>query len=176
VVKDDAEVAAASLALLAELRDRGVRARLDDRTDQGFGRRSTDWELKGVPVRIEVGPRDLASGNVTVVRRDGADKVPVSIGEAAGRVADLLETIHVDLLARAIERRDAAITDVTSLDEAAEASTTGWARLPWSAMGDDGEARLAQDGVTVRALQRADGTVPDTGDEPDLVAYTARAY
>ena len=152
-----------------------MRARLDDRTDQGFGRRSTDWELKGVPVRIEVGPRDLAEGNVTLVRRDLAEKMPVPVAEAAGRVAELLETIQGDLLARATERRDASIADVATLDEAVEASATGWARLPWSAVGDEGEARLAQDGVTVRLLQRADGTVPDAGDEPDLVAYTARA-
>jgi prolyl-tRNA synthetase len=176
VVKDDDDVVAAARSLAAELEGAGVRARLDERTDQGFGRRSTDWELKGVPVRIEVGPRDLAAGNVTIVRRDGADKTAAPAAEAARRVAELLETIQGDLLARAAERRDANIADASSLDEAVEASATGWARLPWSVVGDDGEARLAQDGITVRVLQRADGTVPDTGDEPDLVAFVARAY
>jgi prolyl-tRNA synthetase len=176
VVKDDDDVAAAARALAAELEGAGVRARLDDRTDQGFGRRSTDWELKGVPVRIEVGPRDLAAGQVTVVRRDVADKVALPAAEAAHRVVELLETIQGELLARATERRDANIAEASTLEEAVEASATGWARLPWSAVGDDGEARLAQDGVTVRLLQRADGTVPDSGDEPDLVAFAARAY
>jgi prolyl-tRNA synthetase len=175
-VKDDDVVAAASRSLVAEFEAAGVRARLDERTDQGFGRRSTDWELKGVPVRIEVGPRDLAVGDVTIVRRDVAVKTPVPASEAARRVAELLETIQAELLATAIERRDANVAEVASLEEAVEASATGWARLPWSAVGNDGEARLAQDGVSVRALQRADGTVPDTGDEADLVAYTARAY
>ncbi len=106
VVKDDDEVTAAARDLAAELRERGVRARVDDRTDQGFGRRSTDWELKGVPIRLEVGPRDLAQGKVTLVRRDLSDKVPVERGAAVGRVAALLETMHDELLLRATELRD----------------------------------------------------------------------
>ena len=55
----------------------GVRSRLDDRTDISFGRRATDWELKGVPVRVEVGPRDLANEEVTLVRRDTGEKEQV---------------------------------------------------------------------------------------------------
>ena len=54
---------------MAELRAGGHRVRLDDRTETSFGRRSVDWELKGVPVRVEIGPRDLAEGRVTVVTR-----------------------------------------------------------------------------------------------------------
>ena len=69
-VRDDAEVIARCRALTDELVAAGVRAQLDDRTDLSFGRRATDWELKGVPVRLELGPRDLANGEVTMVRRD----------------------------------------------------------------------------------------------------------
>ena len=53
------DVSRASRALADELGAAGVRAQLDDSVDISFGRRATDWELKGVPVRIEVGPRDL---------------------------------------------------------------------------------------------------------------------
>jgi prolyl-tRNA synthetase len=70
VVKDGEGVAVAVAQLVSELRDAGHRVHLDDRVDVSFGRRSVDWELKGVPVRVEVGPRDLAGGEVTVVRRD----------------------------------------------------------------------------------------------------------
>jgi hypothetical protein len=52
----------------------------------------------------------------------------------------------------------------------------GWARLPWSLVGPAGEAELNANGITVRCLVRPDGSVPDTEDEPDLVAYVARAY
>ncbi|MGH9119806.1 MAG: proline--tRNA ligase [Acidimicrobiales bacterium] len=176
VVKEDDAVDAAARSLMAELADAGVRVRLDDRTDQGFGRRSTGWELKGVPVRIEIGPRDVAQGQVTLVRRDASAKVTVAVEDAEARVVEWLGVMQDELVTRAIERRDANIADVATIDEAVEASATGWARIPWATVGDEGEARLAQDSVTVRLLQRADGTVPDAADEPDLVAYTARAY
>ena len=62
-VRDDAAVVERCRALAAELTAAGVRARLDDRVELSVGRRRTDWELKGVPVRIELGPRDLAEGD-----------------------------------------------------------------------------------------------------------------
>src|SRR5262249_46364402 len=64
VVKEEATSAAAGL--VDQLRDAGVRVALDDRVDTAFGRRAVDAELKGYPVRIEVGPRDLAAGNVVL--------------------------------------------------------------------------------------------------------------
>jgi prolyl-tRNA synthetase len=176
VVGDEDETADTSRDLVAALTRRGVRTRLDARTDQSFGRRSTDWELKGVPLRLEVGPRDLAVGNVTVVRRDGADKTPVPLAGVADRVSDLLDTIQANLLSRATAFRDDRIADVATLDDAVDAASAGWARLPWSAVNGDGEQRLAEDGITVRCLQRADGSVPDRADEPELLAYCARAY
>ena len=65
---------------------------------------------------------------------------------------------------------------MTSVAEAIEAASAGWARLPWSAVGGEGEAELNAQGITVRCLVRADGGVPDSEDEPDLVAVVGRAY
>ena len=78
-VRDDEEVIARCRALTDELVAAGVRAHLDVRTDLSFGRRATDWELKGVPVRLELGPRDLANGEVTMARRISGDKAPVQL-------------------------------------------------------------------------------------------------
>ena len=80
------------------------------------------------------------------------------------------------MLDAATERRDARTADVTTLDEAREAAETGFARVPWAVLGDEGEAHLAQDGITVRCLLRSDGSVPQDEAEPDLVAVVARAY
>ena len=74
LVRDEEGTRRAAEALVDELRAAGHRVRLDDRVGTSFGRRSVDWELKGVPVRVEVGPRDLALGQVTVVRRDRHEK------------------------------------------------------------------------------------------------------
>jgi prolyl-tRNA synthetase len=176
LVKDDDGAGDAARRLGAELADAGVRVEVDDRVATSFGRRATDWELKGVPVRVEVGPRDLAQGEVTIVRRDTGEKRPAPLGEVAHRVANLVLQVQADLLARATERRDDRTAEVATVDEAAEAATTGWAKLPWDVVRGEGEARLARDAVTVRCLQRADGSVPDADDEPGLVAYVGRSY
>jgi prolyl-tRNA synthetase len=177
LVKDDGSGAGEAAArLAAELSAAGVRTRLDDRVDTSFGRRVTDWELKGVPLRLEIGPRDLAVGEVTLVRRDTHAKVAVPVGEAAARVAVMVDEQQAELLRGATERRDASIADCASLDEVRAAAASGWARVLWSAVGAEGEAALNGEGITVRCLQREDGSVPEAEDEPGLVAFCARAY
>jgi prolyl-tRNA synthetase len=145
-----------------------------------WGRRATDWELKGVPVRLEVGPRDLAEGVATLVRRivDGGDerKSAVKLTGVTDAVTAALDHQQRALLDRSREVRESRTADVATLDEARDAAGDGWARLPWAALGPEGEAELAQAGISVRCLTRPDGTLPDTDDEPDLVAVVARAY
>ena len=80
------------------------------------------------------------------------------------------------MLADALSRRDDNTAEVTDLGEAAAASKSGFARLPWRLVRGEGETRLASDGVTVRCLQRPDGSLPSSEDEDDLVAFVARAY
>jgi prolyl-tRNA synthetase len=87
-VKDVPGVAEALERLQRELLASGTRVRVDDRTDVGLGRRLTDWELKGVPVRLEVGPRDLAAGVVSLVRRDRREREPVGLDSAAAARSD----------------------------------------------------------------------------------------
>jgi prolyl-tRNA synthetase len=176
LVKDADGAGEAAARLTEELRAAGVRTHLDDRVDTSFGRRATDWELKGAPLRIEVGPRDLAAGNVTVVRRHTGEKDTVAIGQAVGRVVEQIDVVQRELLVSATERRDANTVDCSTLEQVVEAAQHGFARVPWSVVGLDGEKELAQSTITVRCLQRADGSVPEADDEPDLVAYCARAY
>src|SRR5581483_4627992 len=176
LVRDENGAGERAAALAADLRAQGHRVQLDDRVDQSFGRRTIDWELKGVPVRLEVGPRDLAEGNVTLVRRDTGEKRPVPADTASKQVTELLAAVQQGLLDEAAALRQARTADVATLDEAREAAATGFARLPWSAVGTEGEAELARSGITVRCLQRADGSLPLSEAEPELVAYVARAY
>jgi len=176
-VRDEGDVVACSRTLADELRAAGVRVHLDDRADVSLGRRATEWELKGIPLRLELGPRDLAGDEVTLVRRvSGAPKTPVALARAVAAVRDALEAEQQVLWDQALAQRDSRIEDVTTLDEARAAAENGWARLPWDAVGTDGEAALASGGVTVRCLTREDGSVPVSENEADLVAYVARAY
>jgi prolyl-tRNA synthetase len=174
-VKDEGVAAARRIG--DELRTLGIRVAVDDDADIQFGRRAVDWELKGVPLRLEVGPRDLAAGQATIVNRiSGAEKASVSLDGLGGEVARLLATERDAMLEAARAERDARIVEVTSVDDAAATAADGWAKISWSKLGLDGEATLARAGVTVRCLQRADGAVPDSDDEPDLVAFVARSY
>ena len=76
----------------------------------------------------------------------------------------------------ALRFRDASVSDVKTIEDAAEAGRTGVARIAWDTLGTTGERTLLDQGVSVRCLQREDGSMPAAGDEPGLVAIVARAY
>ncbi|MFE4668183.1 proline--tRNA ligase [Streptomyces sp. NPDC056716] len=170
----------AVLAKVREIGDRlkaaGVRVRVDDRTDTPFGRRAVDWELKGVPVRIEVGPRDLESGTAVLVRRIAGSKESTAIDALSALLPRVLEDDQALLLTQSRRRRRDRTVEVTTVEEAEEAANSGWACIPWATLGPEGEAKLAERGVSVRCLVAADGSVPESDDQPGNVAVMARAY
>jgi prolyl-tRNA synthetase len=174
-VRDDTEVNEACERVEAQLRDAGVRVEVD-RGRGGFGRRVTDWEIKGVPLRIEVGPRDLAQGLITVVRRDNGEKTTHGLDAVASEIPAQLERVQSDLLARAIAHRDGHTYDVTTVDEALEAANDGFARLAWDVVSGEGEKTLNAQAVTVRCLQRQDGSLPVNEEEQGLVCLVAKSY
>lgn len=176
VVAVKADVVEAAQKVGADLRGAGVRAVVDDRVDVPFGRRVVDWELKGVPLRLEIGPRDLAAGQVTVANRLSGGKQPLPLGAIADQIPALLAREQQAMLDDARAAQNARIADVTTVADAVQACAQGWARLPWGAVGEAGEDELAGSAITVRCLTRADGSVPDSDTEPDLVAYVARSY
>jgi len=176
VVKDGEGVGAAVEQIVAELRASAVRVEVDERTDTPFGRRAVDRELKGIPVRVEVGPRDLADGTVTLVRRIPGTKTSVTVAEVARDVAAALVEDQRALYDEALARRDAATVEVSTVEEAASAAANGWARIPWAVLGVEGETMLATQAISVRCLVRADGGVPESADEPDLIAVVGRSY
>jgi prolyl-tRNA synthetase len=174
-VKDDTIEAVHNLA--ADLKSVGLRVAVDDRTDQPFGRRAVNWELKGVPIRIELGPRDLAAGVATVVRRlRDSSKEAVNLTDLKTTVVAAIEADQTYLLDEATRSHAARTTAVATVDEAIEAAATGWVSLPYDVVGEAGEDQLATAGITIRCLQRADGTLPTEDAEPNLTAFAARSY
>src|SRR5438270_135500 len=132
LVRNEEGAGERAAALAAELVAAGHRVELDDRVDTSFGRRAVDWELKGVPVRAEVGPRDRAEGNVTLVRRDAGTKEAVPIESAVRQVVAALDQAQDALHRQALDRREAGTTDVSSVEEVADAAQAGFARAPWN--------------------------------------------
>ena len=137
VVKEGEGVVEAARQVVADLLARGVRAELDARVDTPFGRRAVDAELKGIPARVEVGPRDLAQGSVTVARRIAGGKSSVLLGAVAEVVSSALTDDHEALYGAALAHRDGHTTTVATIGDAAEAAQSGWAVMPWASLGPE---------------------------------------
>ncbi|MCL9769831.1 proline--tRNA ligase [Flavobacterium sp. HXWNR69] len=103
--------------LASELRKLGISVKYDNRDTQKPGFKFAEWELKGVPVRIAVGPNDLENGTYEVVRRDNLSKELVAKDGVVAYIQNLLATIQNDLFAKALEYRNTHITEVNSFDE-----------------------------------------------------------
>ncbi len=176
VVKDGEGVREAAARTVAAVADAGVRVELDESVDTSYGRRAVDAELKGIPVRVEIGPRDVSAGEATVVRRIGGGRQRLPLAGVASVVTEALDADQRALFDRAVRFRDDRTADVETIDAAREAASTGFARVPWAVLGREGERSLAESGITVRCLTRPDGEVPDGDDEPDALAVVARAY
>src|SRR5579862_9593148 len=177
VVRSEEGTVEAAERIAAELAAAGVRVATDARVDVSFGRRVVDWELKGVPLRVEVGPRDLARQEVVLVRRHDGTKEPVALAGLVPAALAALEATQAALLQEATTFRTDHTAAVGSVDEAIEAAADGFASLPFAALGPDGEARANEAGVSVRCLLGPDGG-PAAADEGEatMVAVLGRAY
>jgi prolyl-tRNA synthetase len=174
VVRDEDGAGEKAAALAEQIRAAGVRVDLDNREGQ-FGRRAVDWEIKGVPVRLEIGPRDIAEGKAVMVRRDKDEKAPTPLDGLPTRIPEVLDEMQTNLRDEAKQRQEDRTVDAGSVEEAIEAAKTGFARVAWDNSGEL-EDRLNQESISVRCLRRRDGIVPLAPDEDDLVAVVARAY
>jgi len=117
-----------------ELLAAGIRLKLDDRDEVTPGFKFNDWEMRGVPLRIEVGPKDVAKGTVAFARRDipGRDgKTFISQENLASQVQEMLQAIQSNMLAKATAFRDANIHDVTDYATLQEIVNDGWAYAWW---------------------------------------------
>jgi prolyl-tRNA synthetase len=110
-------ILAAAREVEAALKKAGVAVKLDARDNLSPGFKFNEWELAGVPVRIEIGPKDLEKGSICCVKRVGRQKSFVPMGEAATKVPALLEEIQKEMIEAARARRDAATVEVNSYDE-----------------------------------------------------------
>ncbi len=103
--------------LVKELRAKGISVKYDDRDTQKPGFKFNEYELKGVPVRLAIGQRDLDNGTFEVARRDTLAKETVSSEELIGKIEFLLEDIQRNIFQRAFDFRQAHITEVNSYEE-----------------------------------------------------------
>jgi prolyl-tRNA synthetase len=122
----------AATELAVALRRAGIRTHVDDRPHVSPGFKFNDWEMRGVPIRLELGPRDLAAGTVLMSRRlnysqPDAGKEAIPFGSAAERLAAELAAFQAMLTRRAADFRDEHTVTVNSWPEFTAAVATGWA-------------------------------------------------
>ena len=102
--------------LMESLKDAGIRVKIDD-SDKSPGWKFSEQEMRGIPIRVELGPKDIEAGNCVLVRRDTREKTVCQLQEAGAVAAELLKTIQKDMFRRAKEHQKSHITDVASYGE-----------------------------------------------------------
>jgi len=184
IYKSDGERTAV-LELATKIRD-GLSAdlavELDDREQYSPGWKFNEWELKGVPLRIEIGPRDVASGQVVFVRRDTGEKSFVPVDQVTAAVPEALDAIQQGLFDKALAFREANTHDVATYDEFRERleAEGGFYRANWCGSTEE-ELRVQEETkATIRCIP-LDGSEPTgpcflTGQEAAARVIFAKAY
>jgi prolyl-tRNA synthetase len=159
------------------------RLKVDDRVEVTPGFKFNDWEMRGVPLRIEIGPKDVAQNTVALARRDLPGKAGKSFVPQEGlavRVAETLETIQKSLFERALAFRKANTYDPQDYAELIEVVQKGWA-LSWWCESDECEERVKEDSkATTRCIPfdepEGEGKCIVCGKPARRKVYFARAY
>ena len=118
-------------AVADKLTAAGLRVKFDDRDNVTPGWKFNEWELKGVPVRVEIGPRDLAEGKVMSVRRDTFEKAPLDIEGLEDEIKAMLDAIQTNMFEIARAFRDAHTADVHNMEELGRQVDGGYAKAMW---------------------------------------------
>src|SRR5438309_2132987 len=177
---------AAVMAVVERLRQEWggrFRVKVDDREELTPGFKYNEWEVKGVPVRVEIGPRDVEKGSAAVARRDVPGKEGKSFVPQASlteHLTGLLEAIQQGLYDRALRQREERTHDVATYDELKEAVETGFARAYWAGSTDDEQRVQDETRATLRVIPfdppTASGRCVFTGQPATQQVIFARAY
>ncbi len=166
--------------LYKTLKAAGIRVKLDD-SEQSAGWKFNQWEMKGVPLRIEIGPKDIENNQVVIVRRDALEKQFVSIDGLAKSVAGMLDDVHNGLYRKALELRQSRTMDATTFEALREGVKTGFVRAMWC--GDTAcelEIKEKTGGATTRCMPFEQKELSDVcvhcGKKAHALTYFARAY
>ena len=158
------------------------RVKVDDRDDLTPGFKFNDWELKGVPLRIEVGPKDVEKGTLAMARRDilgKAGKTFIPMEGYVQAVGDMLDAIQANLLVKATKFRDEHIFEVEDYETFKDVvENQGWA-LGWWYDDAENEAKVKEDTratLRVFAASEGEGTCFFSGKKTNKKAYFAKAY
>lgn len=151
-------VLAAARDLAAALKNAGIRLKFDDREEYSPGWKYNQWEMKGVPVRIELGPRDLEKNQALLVRRDDGSREAVAISDLPVRLPALLEEMQADLYARALRFRQENTHSASDYREFLEnmEKRRGFFLAAWCGSGQCEEQVKTDSKATIRCISLED--------------------
>jgi len=157
IYKSEEEFAAVSEAahtLVTQFKKLKISVKFDDRTTQKPGFKFAEWELKGVPVRIAIGPKDLDNGTFEVARRDTLSKEIVLKDSIVNYVTDLLDQIQKDLFDKALNYRNTHVTEVNSFEEFKDVleNKTGFISAHWDGTPETEEKIKDLTKATIRCI------------------------
>ncbi|MCQ2505935.1 MAG: proline--tRNA ligase [Lachnospiraceae bacterium] len=158
-----------------------LRVKLDD-SDRSPGWKFAEHEMHGVPVRIEIGPKDIQENHAVVARRDTGEKTVVSLDELENYVRELLKTIQKDMLERARKHRDAHTYEATNLEEMTEiaANKPGFIKAMWCGERECEDALKEKVGVTSRCMPFEQEKISENcvccGKKAKSMVYWGKAY
>ncbi len=168
--------------MMDELKSMGYTVKFDDDDTKRSGWKFAEYELKGVPVRIAVGPRDLENGTLEVARRDNGEKSSIAIDGAANKIHDLLNEIQATMLAESKKFRNEHITEVNSYEEFKEVLETkgGFISAHWDGTSETEERVKNETKATIRCIpldqKLEDGICMVTGKPSTGRVLFAKAY
>ena len=147
-------ISAEAKQLMAMLRKLGISVKYDDRDTQKPGWKFNEYELKGVPVRVAIGPKDLENGTFEVARRDTLTKEVVAHADIVHYIQNLLEEMQANLFNKALSYRDAHITEVNSFDEFKDVleNKGGFVSAHWDGTGETEEKIKDLTKATIRCI------------------------
>jgi prolyl-tRNA synthetase len=170
--------------IIETLEARNIRVKFDDRDTQKPGYKFAEWELKGVPIRIAIGPRDLENDTVEVARRDTKEKEILQITDLGNKLAHLLEQMQEEIYLNALNHRDNHITNVNTWDEFKDVleNKTGFIAAHWDGSPETEEKIKAETKATIRcipfdkSIRGSAGKCVFTGAASDGRVLFAKAY
>jgi prolyl-tRNA synthetase len=168
--------------LCLKLQEYSVSAVVDDRAEYTPGWKFNDWEVRGVPIRIEIGPRDLKQKQITIVRRDTSERNSIKESEAINAVAKLLEEIQTNLFNKAKKFLEENITTIGTYDEFKNVlkNKGGFIRASWCGNSACEEKIKEETGATIRTVpfekEKTFSKCLYCGEKAREVVYFARAY
>jgi prolyl-tRNA synthetase len=169
-------------ALAKELQSMGVRASVDSRDNMSPGFKFNHWEVRGVPLRIEIGPRDLDAGHATLAQRNRKEKFTLPLAELTGKVPALLNDIHDQMLREAADFRESRTFDVDTFEEFKRLipEKPGFYRVWWDGSREDENRIQEETSATVRCIPLeqpgGEGKCFMSGRRTSTRAILARAY